>query len=302
MIVNPYKPFSILFRDLWIYAIPTAAYVGFVCILDLQYHLEIFNFPLAIVSIVGTVIGLLLAFRTNSAYARWWEARTLWGAIVNDSRSWVRQLLGFAGTQGNAECDDDVLRRMAYRQVAWCYALARGLRGQTDQPELQALLDESEIHQYSGTANLPNALLLQQGIELRQLYHANRIELFQYIELEQTLVRLTNSMGGCERIRNTVFPSSYSSLVNALVFLFVFFLPLGLVNVPAPWLLTTSMALAFAFQLTERVAVYLQDPFANRPSDTPMLALSTTIEINIRQMLGETELPAPRQPINGVLD
>lgn len=302
MIVNPYKPFAILSRDLWVYAIPTAGYIGLICILDLQYHLEIFNFPLAVVAIVGTIIGLLLAFRTNSAYARWWEARTLWGAIVNDSRSWVRQLLGFAGTHGNDLCEDVVLRRMAYRQVAWCYVLARSLRGQNAQPELQVLLDTTEADQYAESANIPNALLLQQAIELRQLYHANRIELFQYMQLEETLVRLTNSMGGCERIRNTVFPSSYSSLIHALIFLFVFFLPLGLVNVPATWLLTTSMALALAFQMTERVAIYLQDPFANRPSDTPMLALSRTIEINIRQMLGETELPEPRKPINGVLD
>ncbi len=108
-------------------------------------------------------------------------------------------------------------------------------------------------------------------------------------------------MGGCERIKNTPFPSSYSRMVHGMIYIFVFFLPFGLFNVPSPALVLTSVSLSYGFLLIDRVAIYLQDPFNNQPSDTPMLSLSRTIEINIRQMLGETELPDPMEPVNGVL-
>ena len=110
-----------------------------------------------------------------------------------------------------------------------------------------------------------------------------------------------NIMGGCERIKNTIFPTSYSRMVHALNYIFVAFLPFGLVNVPALGLLITSMTLAFGFLLIEQVSTYLQDPFSNRPSDTPMLSLSRKIEINIKQMLGDQDLPQPIEPVNGVL-
>lgn len=133
------------------------------------------------------------------------------------------------------------------------------------------------------------------------MYDAGRLELFQFIELEKTLTRLTNSMGGCERIKNTIFPTSYGRMVHALNYIFVAILPFGLVNVPAVGLVLTSMTLAFVFLFIEQVSVYLQDPFSNRPSDTPMLALSRTIEINIKQMLGDDDLPPLLTPEDGVL-
>ncbi len=302
MVVSSYKPFLRLIRELLLHLVPVLVYVLIICGLDLQFHLEIYNFPVAIVAILGTVIGLLLAFRTNSCYCRWWEARTLWGAIVNDSRTWARQIIEFCKYENdNKSAADSDLRRIAFRQIAWCYALSRSLRGQNATSDLDAFMDEAEIDSYQSIHNVPNDILLKQAIELRKLYEANRLELFQFIELEKTLTRLTNSMGGCERIKNTTFPMSYSRLVHGLIYVFVFFLPFGLVNVPAVGLVFTSMFLSFAFLLIDRVSTYLQDPFSNRPSDTPMLSLSRTIEINIKQMLGEKELPSPLAPEDGVL-
>ncbi len=95
MITDSPKPFLRVLGELWLPMLPILAYVLAVSWIDLQYHLEDFEFPIAILTVLGTVIGLLLAFRTNSSYDRWWEARTLWGAIVNDSRTWVRQLCAF---------------------------------------------------------------------------------------------------------------------------------------------------------------------------------------------------------------
>lgn len=288
-------------RELWWPLLPVVIYVGVISWLDLQFHLEDYNFPVSIVAILGTVIGLLLAFRTNSAYDRWWEARTLWGAIVNDSRTCVRQLLTFCQVKQEGSEQERVLRQMAYRQIAWCYALSRSLRNDDPSREISKFVDSVEVDSYHATHNVPNALLLRQARELQQLYEASRLELYQFVELERTLTRLTDSMGGCERIKNTIFPTSYSRLIHGLMLVFVLFLPFGLVNVPAAALVITSLSLASTFLLIDRVSIYLQDPFSNKPSDTPMLSLSRTIEINIKQMLGETELPKPLEAVDGVL-
>lgn len=299
MVINSYKPFWSVLRSLWPSMLPIIVYVLAVSLADLQYHLEDFNFPVPILTIMGTVIGLLLAFRTNSSYDRWWEARILWGAIVNDSRTWVRQLIEFS--QRDTADSEIAVQPMAYRQIAWCYALTRSLRKQNPTQDLDSLVSEQELAAYKSSHQVPNQILLTQAKELRQLYEANQLELFQFVEMEKTLTRLTDSMGGCERIKNTTFPTSYSRLVHGLIYVFVALLPFGLVKVPAIGLVATSLTLAFSFLLIERVSVLLQDPFSDQPSDTPMLSLSRTIEINIKEMLGEEELPAPLAAKNGVL-
>lgn len=300
MVINSYRPLAGMVLGLWPSMLPIVLYVVAVALADLQYHLEIYNFPVSVLVVLGTVIGLLLAFRTNSSYDRWWEARILWGAIVNDSRTWVRQLIEFANR--DSANTNSTVHSMAYRQIAWCYALTRSLRNQDPTQDLKSLVNEKDSKVYESSLQVPNLILLSQANDLRQLYEEDQLELFQFVELEKTLTRLTDSMGGCERIKNTTFPTSYSRLVYGLIYVFVAFLPFGLVNVPAVGLIATSLTLAFSFLLIERVSVFLQDPFSNRPSDTPMLSLSRTIEINIKEMLGEEELPAPLVPKNGVLN
>ena len=303
MVIESYKPFVGLFRELLVHMVLISLYATAISWLDVQYHLEVYNFPVPIVVATATVIGLLLAFRTNSSYDRWWEARILWGAIVNDSRTWVRQLMTFdrAGHSTDGQTMDADLHRMAYRQIAWCYALCRSLRGQDALQDLKQILDAAEIETYRVSKNIPNAILLVQAKELRKLYEDERLELYSFVELEQTLKRLTDWMGGCERIRNTVFPTSYRRMITVLIYLFVVLVPFGMVNVPAAALIATSVSLSFAFLFIDRIASYLQDPFRGLPSDTPMLSLSRTIEINIKQMLEESDLPEAIKPVDGVL-
>lgn len=301
MIVDSPKTLFRLLLGLWGVGIPIAIYIGIISWLDLLYHFEEYNLPVAIIAIPGTVISLLLAFRTNSCYDRWWEARIIWGAIVNDSRTWVRQLIEFSDLgQEQAEQNVDI-RAMAYRQSAWCYALTRSLRRQDPLFDLTHLLKATEIEQLNSLSNIPNGILLNQAKALKVFSDQSKLETYQFVELEKTLTRLTDSMGGCERIKNTTFPTSYSRLVSFLIYLFIIYLPFGLAAMPPVGLFLMAVTLAFAFLVIDRAADYLQDPFENRPSDTPMLSLSRTIEINIKQMLGETELPERLVPSNGIL-
>lgn len=303
MITASYRPFIGVFRALRHHYLIIGLYVGIIAWLDIQYHLENVNFPIALVVAPATFIGLLLGFRANSSYGRWWEARILWGAIVNDSRTWVRQLLQFDQKSNPTSQDqvDEGIRQMCLRQSAWCFALCNSLRGKDPELDLKGLIPPDEIAGLKTQKNIPNAILQKQGRELRKLYEEGRLDHYTFVELERTLTRLTNSMGGCERIKNTVFPVSYSRMVTLLIYVFVVLLPFGLVNVHAVPLVATSLCLSIVFLLIDQIAQFLQDPFDGHPSDTPMQALSRTIEINIRQMLGDKELPEPVQPVNGIL-
>ena len=301
MIINTKKPILRTVAQLWVVMVPVATYIAVVAWLDLKYHFEVYKFPIQMLSIFGTVIGILLAFRTNSCYGRWWEARILWGGIVNDSRTWVRQILVFCDPVEQGVESDFQLQQMAHRQVALCLSLSRSLRGQDPFADLASLLDDDVLSELKRHTNVPNAILLRHGIELRRLYEEGRLDSYRFCELEQTLRRLTDRMGGCERIKNTPFPTSYAMLVHALVYLFILALPIGLTQMPSAALFATALTSGLGFLIVERIAIYLQDPFANQPSDTPMLGLSRTIEINIRQMLKEAKIPDPLKPVDGIL-
>lgn len=277
-------------------------YMSLISIMD--YFLaptEVFHIPMVLISVPGTVIALLLGFRTNSAYDRWWEARIIWGAIVNDSRTWVRQLMTFINYDSASSKEFAVIRKMSLRHIAWNYALARQLRLQDAMQGLQKFISKDELEQLRTKANGPNAILYQQGKDLKNLFANKLIDKFQLVHLDATLSRITDSMGKCERIKNTVFPSSYSLLVDQLIYLWIIFLPFGLIDSIGFVLIPATTSLAFAFLVVDRIAIYMQDPFENTATDTPMLALSRTIEINIKQELNQEDIPQPILAKNGVL-
>ena len=279
-------------------------YMICISILDHNYRLEEIHVPIALITVPGTVIALLLAFRTNSAYDRWWEARIIWGAIVNDSRTWVRQLMTFVTFEDQKSETYHKIEKMAVRQIAWNYALSSHLRRQDARKSVEQLIDRDELKLLNDKSNIPNGILYNQATDVKKFYKEGKIDSYQMVQLDETLSKLTDSMGKCERIKNTVFPSSYSLLVDLLIYMWIIFLPfglVGLVDVIGYIIIPTTTSLAFSFLVIDRIAIYMQDPFENKPSDTPMLTLSRTIEINIKQELNETDIPKPLLPVNGIL-
>ena len=392
MIVQANVPFFRLTKELWPIITLVTAYSVTISLVDHEFRLT--NKMDGLATLPGALLGILLAFRTNACYNRWWEARILWGKIVNDSRSWVRQLLEFGmpsqpantrevlpavvrmahrqiawcytlarSLRGQDPVQDvgDILSqkeleqigkqlnlpnalllnqardlrelrnqeqidayqfvrleetlsrltdsmevlpavvRMAHRQIAWCYTLARSLRGQDPVQDVGDILSQKELEQIGKQLNLPNALLLNQARDLRELRNQEQIDAYQFVRLEETLSRLTDSMGGCERIRNTPFPQSYQLWIKYLIYLFILFLPFAMVELPWYGLILATVPIASGFLIIDRVATYLEDPFLHRASSTPMLTLSRTIEINIRQMLDEPDAPPMMKPVEGVL-
>ena len=259
--------------------------------------------PLAIPAMLGTALSILLGFRTNSAYARWWEARKIWGAIVNDSRTFARQVTTLFMLP-EAAIGQDMLklqRELVYRQIGWNYCLTRSLRRQDPYAELHAVILADEVEALQSQDSLTNALLQMQACRLTDAYRSGYIDTLRLLRIQDTLVRLCDHMGKCERIKNTVFPVHYRFLVSLIIWLFALLLPLGLVA-NLGWLTAPlSFLICVVFRLIAVTSDAMQDPFENTLTDTPMLALSRTIEINLRQQLGEMELPEKIQPEDGVL-
>ncbi|WP_116125851.1 bestrophin family protein [Lewinella sp. IMCC34183] len=249
------------------------------------------EFPINIATTLGIAISILLSFKISQSYDRWWEARKIWGAIVNDSRSLVLQL------QLYLEDGNPAIQRMAYRQIAWCYALTRSLREQDPFADLDGLLPPEELEALRRHKNVPLGILGLQTSSAKQLSGSELLDNFSRLQIDETLVRLTADMGKCERIKNTVFPTNYRKGLHLAIYMFVVFL---ILSVPLQFGIVLEvlivLLIAMVFFFLEKAAYLLQDPFENLPTDTAMSAISRTIDINIRQLLGETELPPKVEP------
>ena len=250
--------------------------------LDFHHAYQKIPLPLGISTLIGALVSLLLAFRISQSYERWWEARTVWGAIVNDSRTLIRQVIQFIPMGNESE-----VKKFAQRQIIWNYALGESLRRMPLSPRVQDYLNQHNIN----AVNLPNALLDEHSLQLKRLVDEGKISEFRQVQLNETIARLCDSMGKCERIKNTVFPRSYSLLLHTLIYVFAFVLPFGLEDSQFIVEVAVTILIPTMFIAIEKTANLMQDPFENTPVDTPMTSLATTIEINILQMIGETDVP-----------
>ncbi|MDJ1506273.1 bestrophin family protein [Xanthocytophaga agilis] len=252
------------------------------------------SIPISIAAIIGTLISLLLAFRTSQSYERWWEARIIWGSIVNDSRTLIRQLRQFLPEDelAKAQIDQHILS-FKDRQIIWVYALGESLRKLPFSGQVTAYLDKHRLLDKNKlpSSNIPNLLLEKHSEELKQVANHYKLDPNKQVQLDSTLVRLTDAMGKCERIKNTVFPKSYSVLIHFIIYVFLTALPFGLEEVGDIPEMVVTMLIPLLFIMIEKTAILLQDPFENRPTDTPMTAIAVTIENNLNQITDSETAP-----------
>ncbi|GIZ08077.1 bestrophin family protein [Flavobacterium sp. UMI-01] len=243
--------------------------------------------PIAVPAIIGTIISLLLAFKSNQAYDRWWEARIIWGSIVNESRTLVRQIITFYKDPDFSIEANDFKEKFAKRQIAWCFSLGESLRNGDAIKPIKHLLTEEELRFVKNHKHIPNALLVLHAKDLHRARNQKRITTYQQVEIDNTLTRLCDAMGKCERIKNTVFPTTYSMYIHFTLCLFIMLLPFGLISLLSWFAVPLIMTIAAAFFLIEKMAIHLQDPFENKPTDTPMTTIANAIEKNLMQMVNE---------------
>ena len=251
-------------------------------------------------SLIGLALGIFLGFRNNTSYDRFWEARKLWGGVVNYARSITRQI----ETLIAPEDTDEERKALVYQTIAYVHCLRMHLRNEWKPQYLNNLLSEKQISYLTEQLNRPIGLLHLMGKGLQELYQREAIHPQHLPTLEHSLEQLTNLQGGCERIKSTPIPFSYNILLHRIVAIYCFTLPFGLVSITG-WLtpLVTTLV-AYAFLGIDAIGDEIEEPFGYDSNDLPLSAITTMIEVNLRQAIGETEVPELRvpDPLSQILD
>jgi putative membrane protein len=277
----------------------------------LAEHAQHAFLPVAPVVVVGGAIGIFVSFRTNSAYERWWEGRKLWGALVNSSRHFSSQVLTYLpgpqdGTTREPPVPSELQRALVQRHIAYVHALRVLLRGDplADDADFRSFVSDEELARALVESSPTHALLHTQMRLLVAENEAGRLSADRLRSFDETLRALLDVQGGCERIKKTPFPRGYGFIADRLIMIYGLLLPLGIVgSVDNDWIaIPLTLLVCLSFLLISEVGRVLEDPFTHFWPALPLSALAKTIEINLRQRLGDTNLPAmPRPDARGIL-
>jgi putative membrane protein len=190
-----------------------------------------------------------------------------------------------------------LVQQMVRRHIAFLYALKAKLRGTVDLIYVK-YLDEEERKQVEKQANIHNAILHKQSEDLEQLYSSGKIDGFKFMQINELLVKFSDQMGMSERIKNTVFPTTYSYLTKVFIWLFVVTFTLVISQEMGLWSIFMGWMIGFVFVSTQINGMNLVDPFENNVAGIPLNQITRTIEINLLEMMGEEDTPPPILPIN----
>jgi putative membrane protein len=286
--------YGIIFWNIWL----VAAYAVFAVSAYLLCHdfgFHAFEIPAIPVSILGGALAIFLGFKNSSAYDRWWEARKIWGAVVNDSRSLGMEINTYCIPKPGEEDDLEAWRkRTTYRHIAWLYALRSHLRKEPYCEDLKNWLSEKDLEVLKKAKNIPTQTILLQGKDISYAFEKGWIEEFRFNALMTTLKKMYDNQGMAERIKNTVFPYYYNYFTNLFLWLFCISLPFALASLMDTWLMVpVSIAISFAFAMLNKSGQITETPFEGRAADTPMSTITRGIEIDLLQMLNQEELPEP---------
>ncbi|MFY0674028.1 MAG: hypothetical protein JXQ87_11510 [Bacteroidia bacterium] len=296
-----------------------------------------FEIPWLPVSVIGTAVAFYVGFKNNQAYDRMWEARKIWGAIVNSSRSWGMMVDGFVSNlerQDNPVDDAEIRtikKTLIYRHIAWLYTLRAQLlvpapwehinqsffyritankfqksygiglvEDEITQVKLDDLLPDNEHERLLAHKNTATQIINEQSRQLARLKEKNLIDDFRHIEMEKMLVDFYTQQGKCERIKKFPFPRQYANMSRYFIGIFIFMLHFSMIpalrdvgNYGNYLSVPITALIGWVYVMMEIVADYSENPFQGMANDIPMLSLCRTIEIDMREMLGETDLPEP---------
>ena len=303
---NPIKVIQYVKTELAFAAIITVA----VFVLHKQ-NITAVTLPFSISAILGSALAIFIAFRNNSSYSRWWEARTLWGGIINSSRVLARLIITFTDShshQQNYDKDksEQFKKEIIYKVIAWVHALRLHLRKQDNWQELKTFLSAQELEQLEKSQNKPNYLHLVSGKKIYEAMANGTLGGFDSFQMEGQLLALANYQGGCERIKNTPLLRQYDFFTRLFLYTFMLLLPFSLIGdftkMNIDYLtIPVSIIISFVFAIIGKVGEVNEDPFENRITDVPLTAMCNTIERDLREMLGENDLPKKLEAENGFL-
>ena len=257
-------------------------------------HGQVFHWkiPLNFVpfSLVGLTLAIFLGFRNSTSYARYWEARLLWGTVLNETRVLLRQALTLVNDPGHAPT-------LARRLIAFVHALRHQLRGSDGSEDLRRLLPADELSRLLQGRYRPALLLLMAGEWIRDRLSDKSLPSELAPALELPLARLTEALGGCERIASTPIPFTYAVIIHRTIYIYCMLLPFGLVD--AIGVMTPVMVafVAYTFFALEALSAEIEEPFGTEPNDLALHGMACMIEDTLREMLGEPVAERPALPV-----
>ncbi|SFM56505.1 bestrophin family protein [Variovorax sp. OV329] len=235
-------------------------------------------------SLIGLTLAIFLGFRNSTSYARYWEARTLWGSVLNETRSLVRQALTLPDSASHAEV-------VGARLIAFVHALRHQLRASDPMADLRRLLPAQECERLQQARYKPALLLLMAGEWLRDRLRTGQLSPGLAQAMEAPLGRLTDALGGCERIAGTPIPFTYAVIIHRTIYLYCVLLRFGLVDSIGPMTPVIVAFIAYTFFALEALGEEIEDPFGTSPNDLALDAMSASIEATLREMMGEKPVP-----------
>jgi ion channel-forming bestrophin family protein len=244
-------------------------------------------------ALLGIAISIFLNFRNNACYDRWWEARKQWGELVHLSRNLSRQTLILE------EADRTRFLRL---NCALGHALVQYLRpGFGEQEKVTQFLEGDDIALWQASLFPPDAILRRMSQHLAALKARGQVSDISYQMFDQTLSGMSGVQTACERIRTTPVPFGYTLLLHRTAYLFCFLMPFGFADMLGWATPLSSMLVAYTFFGLDSLGDELEDPFGTSANHLPLSAMATIIELNLREAMGETNLPALPEPVNNVL-
>jgi len=311
MIVRRNLKFSLIFHYTWKQLLYYVILSTVIFLLHEYYDIVYFAIPSYTIAALGTALAIFLGFKNDHAYDRWWEARKIWGLMVNYSRAWARQVTTMIIP--DEEHADEVQKlqvAMVYRHIAFVNALRVFLRrklayNETAVSELyedantykdtKSFLSIEEYQEMVIKDNPPNYLLQKQGEDLKRAFQNGWLSDYRFVKLEETLVDFNDIQGMSERIKNTPLPRQYTYLSRVFVFIHCTLLPMVFISDLGWKTIPVSLVVSFVFLALDLIGERTEDPFENRLEDTPMTSLSLTIETNLREQLKETKRNFPEK-------
>ncbi|WP_044204753.1 bestrophin family protein [Flammeovirga sp. OC4] len=314
-----------------------ALYGALIVVLYEYFHMTWIKLPWSILSIVGTAVAFYVGFKNNSAYARTWEARKIWGAIINSSRSWGIFARDFTSNLFvDKPLDENELyqihKDLILRHIGWAYRLRRQLwkpqpwehshqlsnemrkrLGDTfaslsEEEELKLFIEEQEANDLLKKRNVCTQIISNQSQKILELREKGLIDDFRHMEMQKLLKDFYIQQGKCERIKNFPLPRQYANTSFVLTVLIVILLPFGMVSQFSAmgqglvWLtIPFTTIVGSIYFIMEFVGDFAENPFEGLAFDTPMTSLCNTIEIDLKEMLGKEELPEKVKPHDNVL-
>ncbi len=290
---NPKDWFSYIFRfhkadtirQLMPLLLGMSVYSGLIAFLELSYwnlsaNSYVKGIP-AMHSLLGFAISMLLVFRTNTAYDRWWEGRKLWGALVNNSRNLALKLSVILP-------ENDSQERAFFKKAIGAYARAldHHLHKKKTQNELFDTGDqEAKFQIIDHDKHVPNQIAKMIHQHVHQLFLDKKITGEQLIYLNAEVQSFTDICGSCERIKNTPIPFSYSVFIKKFIFVYVMTLPFGFVFTLGYYVVPVVAFITYVLASLELIAEEIEDPFGGDPNDVPTDKIAQTISNNIKEIL-----------------